>query len=192
MLKLFISIVLLIVMIAYKILKTPASCYVKSSIDNKYYLVQDRKDKQQIADDLARIRKNIIELTKYMLNNSSDSHKQYIRNINDKLNHVTIAENIKDLMYTSYSVNKGEQLVFCMRSRKKQRNNEKHDLNLMMYVVLHEISHIACPEYGHTQLFKEIFKYITETAVQLDMYHPIDFRATPTEYCGMTITDSII
>lgn len=192
MLKLLISVVILISLIVYKLINTPSSTYVKSHIDNRYYLVQDRKDKQKIADDLATIRQNIISVTAYMLKNSPQDYKKYIEMINSKLNDVVIAENIKDLMYTSYSVNKGEQLIFCMRSKRKNAMNQKHDLNLMMYVVLHEISHIACPEYGHTQLFKDIFKYVTESAIKLGVYVPIDFRVSPTEYCGMTITDSIV
>jgi hypothetical protein len=83
-------------------------------------------------------------------------------------------------------------LVFCMRLRQSKKIDKKHDINLMMYVVLHEISHIACPEYGHTQLFKEIFKYITQSAINLGIYSQIDFKSMPTEYCGMTITDSIV
>jgi hypothetical protein len=165
---------------------------VKSSVDGKYYLVQDKKDKQVVADELATIKKNIKTLVEYMLKHSPDKYKSYIEHLNSKLNSVIITENIKDFKYTSYSVNKGEELVFCMRSRDKNKNGEKHNFNLIMYVVLHEISHIACPEYGHTDLFKDIFQYITKSAVDIGIYTPIDFEHNPTEYCGMTINASII
>jgi len=81
-------------------------------------------------------------------------------------------------------------LVFCLRS--KNNKMKLHDINLMMYVVLHEISHIACPEYGHTDLFKKIFSFLTNVAINIGIYKRIDFKINPSEYCGLTITNSIV
>lgn len=62
-----------------------------------------------------------------------------------------------------------------------------------MYVVLHEISHVACPIYdNHGPLFKKIFAFLTKEAVKLNLYEIIDFNTNPKIYCGMKITDSII
>lgn len=169
---------------------TTLSVYVISQIDNKPYLVRNLSDKQQTSNILAQIRRNIKNLVKYMKVHPSEKYQIYTNNLVQKIDHVLMTENINDFMYTSYSVNKGEQLVFCLRSRKTK--DEIHDLNLMMYVVLHEISHIACPEYGHGDLFKGIFKYITESGVKLGIYKPIDFKRHNEEYCGIQITDSII
>jgi hypothetical protein len=190
--KLIFSIILFISVTIYQWYRSYLSSYVKSTIDNKYYLVRNLPDKQIVADNLAYIRKNIKTLIKYMLQNSPDKYKVYVERLNKKIHSVVILENVRDFYYTSYSVNKGEQLVFCMRSRNKETKNQKHDINLLMYVALHEISHIACPEYGHTPLFKDIFRYFTETAIQLGLYEHIDFQNNPTEYCGMTISDSIV
>jgi len=190
--KLILSVILLIFVSIYQWFRASLSTYVKSSVDNKYYLVRDLPDKQQVADNLAYIKKNIKTMVSYMSKNSPDNFKPYVERLNKKINNVIILENVRDFYYTSYSVNKGEQLVFCMRSRKDGSKEQKHSVNLMMYVVLHEIAHIACPEYGHGQLFKEIFKHFTEIAIQLDLYEMIDFRSNPTEYCGMTIYDSIV
>ena len=188
--KLIFSIIITLWLVVYYWYRSAPSAYVKSSIDNKYYLVQDKPDKQDVADALAYIRKNVKALTKHMIATAPEKYKPYVERLRKRLSHVVISENISDFYYTSYSVNKGEQLVFCMRSRKEK--DKRHDINLMMYVVLHEISHIACPEYGHGQLFKDIFKYITESAITLGIYSPIDFKAEPTEYCGMTISESIV
>jgi hypothetical protein len=190
--KLILSVILLIFVSIYQWFRASLSTYVKSSVDNKYYLVRDLPDKQQVADNLAYIKKNILTMVSYMSKNSPDKFKPYVERLNKKINNVIILENVRDFYYTSYSVNKGEQLVFCMRSRKDGSKDQKHSVNLMMYVVLHEIAHIACPEYGHGQLFKDIFKHFTETAIHLDLYEQIDFRSNPTEYCGMTIYDSIV
>ena len=166
--------------------------YVKSDIDGEQYLVRDTHDKQQAANFLARIKENIMFITKNLYENKDKykENEQYITQLKNKITNCIIVESSENSVYTSYSVNKGEQLVFCLRSR----NNvgKLHDVNLLMYVVLHEISHIMCPEYGHTALFKKIFAFVTTEAIKLKLYNKIDFANVPTEYCGLTITDSII
>jgi len=144
-------------------------------VDGKYYLVRDLNDKEDVADTLAYIRMNIMKLIEHIKRSHPDKYQKYIHDLEEKFTDVSISENIYDFYYTSYSVNKGEQLVFCMRSRKNNSNDRRHDINLMMYVALHEISHIACPEYGHTELFKEIFSFITKSAIDIGIYTPIDF-----------------
>lgn len=190
--KLLVSIIMLIGLIIYFWSIAVMSTYVKSRIDGKYYLVRDIDNKQDVADTLAIIKQNIIKLTDYMLQNASDEYKPYVERLYSKINNVVISENIRDFYYTSYSVNKGEQLVFCMRSRHDKHEDKQHDINLMMYVALHEISHIACPEYGHTETFKKIFKYVTQCAIDCGLYTKIDFKKEPTEYCGLIINESII
>ncbi len=169
--------------------------YVVSNIDNKYYLVRNEKDKQQASNILARLKENIIKLSIYLHNNRNmDVNKEYIEYIDrlyEKAPSIYIVESTQDSIYTSYSINKGEQIVFCLRSRKDV--NQLHDINLMMYVVLHEISHVACPVYdNHGPLFKKIFAFITINAISMSLYKKIDFANESKEYCGLIINESII
>ena len=90
--------------------------------------------------------------------------------------------------YTSYSVNKGEELVFCLKSKKKQ--NKYHNINLLMYVALHELAHVACPELHHTPLFKRIFAFFCKIAIKLKLWIYEDYEKNPKEYCGMNITST--
>lgn len=166
--------------------------YVKSNIDNKKYLVRDLLDKQDAADLLALVKLNIDRLTNHLYMYRESKYKnyvQYIEQLNNNIKNVIINESSEDNMYTSYSINKGEQIVFCIRSR---YDGSLHDLNLIMYVAIHEIAHVACPEYGHTTLFKKIFAFLLLVAIELDIYKRIDFKNEPAEYCGLTISDSII
>ena len=119
------------------------------------------------------------------------SYKEYIERLYEQAPKIIIVESTKDSKYTSYSVNKGEQIVFCLR--KRLLPNNLHDINLMMYVVLHEISHVACPIYdNHGPLFRKIFNFITIYAIKLGIYEKINFREDPVDYCGLLITDSIV
>lgn len=184
-------VLLLITLIFIKISRKEVK-YIRSDIDFRKYLVRDLKDNQQAANMLAKIRKNLIDLTNHLVKNK-DKYKEftkYINRIDRKVHNVIISENSENSTYTSYSVNKGEQLVFCLRSK---RNRDKlHDINLVMYVALHEIAHIGSPEYGHTDLFKKIFAFLTMTAIEMGMYNKMNFRIDPKEYCGLMITESIM
>jgi len=96
---------------------------------------------------------------------------------------------IQNQNLTSYSVNKGEELSFCLRSKK---TGELHDINLLTYVGIHEISHIACPEIGHGDLFKKIFRMFALEGVNIGIYKKVDYSEIPIEYCGMILSSSII
>lgn len=166
--------------------------YVKSDIDDEFYLVRDVPDKISGANLLAQIKKNILIIDNHLTTNKSNysTHTAHIEQLHNRIANVIITESSSDSSYTSYSVNKGEQIVFCLRSR--DNNGKLHNINLIMYVVLHEISHVACPEYGHTELFKKIFAFITNIAIELKLYNKIPFGESAVEYCGLMITDSII
>ena len=70
----FISIMLLSIGYIHLENKKSDVDYVVSKIDNRKYIVQNQKDKQQAADNLAIIRKNLVmlvqELKKKNKNNS--------------------------------------------------------------------------------------------------------------------------
>jgi predicted metal-dependent hydrolase len=135
-----------------------------------------------------------MKLTNYLNNHKNEDaykeYKPYINQLYEKIQDVKITESAEDSEYTSYSINKGEQIVFCLRS--KQTEGVLHDLNLLMYVCIHEMSHVACPEYNHTPLFKKIFAFFTKVAIDIGIYKKIDFKDDPLEYCGLTISESII
>jgi len=166
--------------------------YVKSDIDSAYYLVRDVNDKQHASNMLARIKQNIVKITKYVKENRDKYPEmiQYIDQLDGRIKNAIIQENSKNSKYTSYSVNKGEQIVFCLRTTTD--SGELHDINLLMYVVLHEMAHVGCPEIGHTPLFIEIFKFLCHRSIELKLYKKIHFNTNPTQYCGMEIADSVI
>lgn len=189
-----ISFLLILFIIGKRMFDKHNMCKVVSDIDNKPYYVRDIDDKQRASNMLARIKLNIMTLSNYLTKHATKNpkNKQYIKRLSNRINNVTIRETNGNSKHTSYSVNKGDKLIFCLRSKNINKVDKMHDINLVMYVALHEISHIACPEYGHTQLFKEIFAFFTKTAIELGIYKKIHFGISPVEYCGIVITDSII
>ena len=104
--------------------------YVKSSLDNRQYLVRNREDKQQAADMLATIRKNLDSIVAYLKENNKNDERISRLVINYRPE--KLSESIPNTNYTSYSVNKGEKIVFCIRSKDKRQ--KLVDINTIMFV----------------------------------------------------------
>jgi len=162
-----------------------------STVDNQEYLVRNAEDKSKAANILATIKNNIKKLVLYLKNNINEyyDNKEYIKNLVNKTKEINIMETPADEKNTSYTINKGEKIVICLRSKFL---NEIHDINTIMYVVIHELAHVACPEYGHTSLFKKIFVFLLKVSHKLNIYIPVDYRKKPQDYCGMTINEYLL
>ena len=156
---------------------------LKSTIDNRYYEVQKKEDSQEAADLIAKIREKIMILTDHLNKLYPDDIRTKRLNKNLKIDN--IKEGISNPNYTSYSINKGEQIILCLRT-----NNKIVDLNTMMFVVLHEYSHILTESVGHTPEFWSNFRWILEESINIGIYTKQDFNKENVEYCGMTITDT--
>lgn len=87
---------------------------------------------------------------------------------------------------TSYTINKGSAMYICLRNKINQ--NKLVDPDMLMYVMLHEASHIANYNgWGHEKRFWEVFKFILQNAVESGTYTPIDYSKRPEDYCGLHV-----
>jgi|SaaInlStandDraft_2_1057019.scaffolds.fasta_scaffold89991_2 hypothetical protein len=161
---------------------------VKSSVDDNEYLVRDRDDKQEAANMLATIRNKLQKLVDSMkLKYPND---ESVIRMNKKFNADNISESGKSSQYTSYSVNKGEKIVFCIRQ--KDENESFVDLNTITFVAIHELAHIMTKSVGHTEEFWKNFKLLLEESIIIDVYTKEKYSQNPKEYCGIKVTDSPI
>lgn len=169
---------------------------VKSSVDGRSYLVRNIQKKQEVADMLARMVAKLDKLINavhekhVVAKNGSEELTKAVKQLKRNWNPDEVSEGTEDSNYTSYSVNKGEKIVFCLRSRDKENNlvNE----NTLMYVAIHELGHLMTDEYGHTKKFWDNFKYLAEEAISMGLYKKVDYKAFPERYCGITIQNSIV
>jgi hypothetical protein len=178
------STILLISYLGYSTLIDDKLEPVKSSIDNKEYLVQDKEDAKDAADLIAVIRQRLVILVEHLIRSYPPDDSR-IKMLKDNFNPDSMKEGIDNSGYTSYSINKGEQIFLCLRT-----NNKLMDINTMMFVVLHELSHIATESIGHTPEFWDNFKWILEESINIGIYQKKDYNKEAVEYCGMTITSS--
>ena len=115
---------LISVLIIFKYLFYNQVCYVKT-FDNQKFLVRNLSDKQQAADMLFTIRKQLLLLTNTIVsemeNNKdhkyADKYYGYCKTVQNRLPHSVIKESSHKSHYTSYTTNKGEEIVFCLRSK---------------------------------------------------------------------------
>jgi predicted metal-dependent hydrolase len=161
----------------------------KSSLDDTFYLVQNKDNKAIAANKLAFIKKNMKIIVNYLKNNKN-KYPKYNDSI-DKLIKRTKEIHIKERPehetdYTSYTINKGEMTVFCLRS---SYLDKIHDNNTLMYVAIHELSHIFSDSTGHGDEFVEKFTFLLKISVELKLYEPVDYSKKPIEYCNMTIDE---
>jgi predicted metal-dependent hydrolase len=157
------------------------------------YLVYDDDKKKDSALLLEKVTENMFKLKNYLYSNKNNfpEFKDYINQLHRNLNkdRTLIYENDPNSELTSFSVNKGEEIAFCLKSKK---TGNIHETNLIMYVAIHEMAHIACPEIGHGELFRKIFKFLTEQAIEINLYKYDDYDSKPVEYCGMILSSNII
>ena len=67
----------------------------------------------------------------------------------------------------SYTINK-KNINLCLLDEKGKYYNK----NNLMYVLLHEVSHVICDEIGHTDKFYDIFDDILKLAEEKKIYNP--------------------
>tara|TARA_Y100000389_G_scaffold202898_1_gene249646 strand:- start:7132 stop:7701 length:570 start_codon:yes stop_codon:yes gene_type:complete len=174
----FIS-VIIIFMIIQKIDKDKDILEITSEIDNRIYIVRKLPDGKEAADRLAKINKNIITL----LDSLNEKDRDGIATLKKRFNPDKLSETGLGAKYTSYSVNKGEEIAICVR----QPNNTFIDDNTVMFVVIHELAHVMTKSVGHTTEFWDNMAYLLERGEELGIYNPKNYKEHPVDYCGMEI-----
>lgn len=167
----------------------------QESFNGEQFLVRNLDDKNDAADMLSNMKGKLKKLVDYTLEKSKDDDergnfiKEYVNAIKNKFDYIIFRESTDNSKFTSYSINKGEEIVFCLRSKE---DNKLHDVNELMYVAIHEIAHVGCPEIGHTPLFRRINKELLKYAIECDVYQYKDYNSNPEDYCGIELTNNIL
>ncbi len=160
--------------------------YTKSSLDEKEYLVRNMEDKQEAANVLANIRIKLEKICSLMKEKYPDDAS--VKRMVKKFNPDNITEAGKNNQYTSYSVNNGEKLVFCIRQ--KDEKETLVDDNTITFVAIHELAHIMTKSVGHTDEFWSNFKRLLNEAIEAGLYNKENYSENPREYCGIKVSDS--
>lgn len=182
--------IILIIIILYKLYNDSDYFQLKcivSTVDGDKYCVRERSNIKEASDLLAKTNVKMKKFVDYVDKKYPD--KPNIRRLVKKFNPNKIVETLPTSEYTAYSENKGKKLAFCL-NKEKHNNNNLIDENTLMFVALHELSHIATESIGHNKEFWDNFKFLLAEAQEANLYSMVDYSKENTEYCGMTISDN--
>ena len=167
---------------------SPDLVHVPSSLDQRQYLVRDMPDRVEAADLLARLRQRLMTLNA-MLEKHYPKDKR-VQTLVSRFNPDAISEisSHANPKYTSYSVGKGKQIIFCLRSR--DNGQKLISDQTLTFVAIHELAHVMTISVGHTEEFWENMRFLLANAIEWDLYSPVNYAKKPQPYCGLQITSS--
>jgi len=159
---------------------------IQIKVQNRVYTVrkyEDEKISRSIAQDLHKLTIKIEKLIKHLRKNFSNNEK-VMRLVN------SYRGNIQEIDFhnegqVGYNVNKGEVIGLCM-----YKDGQYLDLNTIMFVLLHELSHSMTIKYSHNSNFWKNFEFILQEGINIGIYTYEDFFAEPKMHCGMKISHS--
>ena len=162
--------------------KSSELTYVPSDKDDNKYLVRNVEDKKNAANTLSEVcRRNELLIEHLRKNNKFG---QLVARYNSR----NISESMASSNYTSYSVNKGDKIVLCIRD--KSKSSKIIDINTIMFVDIHELAHIETKSIGHTPEFWDNMKKLLVISETIGIYKGEDYSARPKKYCGLTISNT--
>lgn len=154
---------------------------VRSDITGKSYTVKKAPDSQLMADRLATLEQRMHRLldgaTAIM---PDDPRLSAIRRRWDgSLSEVEASDEV------AFSVDK-QSIHVCLRDRA----GAIEDLNTSMFVLIHELAHVATADYGHSQEFWANMRFLLELAERLGIYRYEDYDGSATTFCGHSLGSS--
>ena len=158
-----------------------------SDVNGNKYCVRDRNKLELAADRLAHVNNNLNKLVNHL--SKKYPEKENVKRLVNGYNPKKIYETLPTSEFTAYSENKGEKLAFCLDTEKNSKGR-LIDMNTLMYVALHEVSHIATKSIGHNDEFWNNFKFMITEAKEINIYNPVNYQKEPARYCGMNISDN--
>lgn len=185
-LELFVVFIMVLILVLYVQKHYGEIDIVTATLDQRKYVVQKFTDRGAAAELLASVNADLQKLVQHMVAKEPDHEdvKRLYRNFDPD----AISEGSVDSGYTSYSVNKGEKIILCIRQRDKSFVQK----NVLMYVAIHELAHLMTKSIGHTPAFWDNFKWLLKEAMDIGLYSKVDFQAAPQDYCGIKITSSVV
>ena len=182
--------VIFIIFLSFKIYEESDYFNLKCVISKKdghKYCVRNRENLESSASLLEVVTQKCQKMVD-ILYEKYPKQERVIR-LKNGFNPQRINEILPNSQYTAYSENKGEKLAFCLDTEKNS-NGRLIDINTLMYVALHELSHVASKSIGHTDEFWDNFKFLITESKEIGIYNPVDYKNNNTKYCGMNITDN--
>ena len=154
---------------------------MRSSLNGKEYEVRDLPDAQQAADRLAQLERAL----RRMMRRARDRWPADPRLLNIKERWNGRLREARPGGDVAYSVGK-DAVYVCVRDA----DGVVDDFNTCMFVLLHELAHVATDEWGHPPSFWTNMRYMLEVAERTGYYTYQSFERERVTFCGRPIASS--
>lgn len=165
--------------------------YYKSDTGITYKVV-DYPDKYEAAKLIDSINMYLIEVIRQIKKDieagfNFGKREYFVKNILKNYDPTLICENPPNNSDTAYVVNKGDEFVVCLRNK---QTKQLHDISILKFVALHELSHIGSIEMGHAEEFWGNFSWFLKYLNKAGLYEPTNYKQNPVIYCGLKVTNN--
>lgn len=161
---------------------------IKSDVDGRTYQVRNFKNAKDAANMMARLNQDAKKLINHLKKNYPNH--VYTKNLLKGYNYEITEETPKNMEnLTSYTIDKSE-LHMCLRE--KEDPHHIHEYNLLLYVLIHEMAHMANHNsWGHDDEFYKTNKWMLKRADEINIIRRIDFEKNPQNFCGLDIKNNL-
>jgi len=163
---------------AYIMWKPESMVYARSATGNMYF-VKNLHDNRRVCDHLEALTERVKRFI--VLARQRDPQDPRLRRIEKRWTG-ELSEVENPAHNVAYSLGK-TGIHLCVR----EKSGELARVNACMYVLLHELAHVATPEYGHTAAFWTNMKYLLEMAEAVGVY---THDEEPAMLCGKPLVES--
>lgn len=182
--------VCLIILVFWYVFYYDDHYYVQAFDEHEYKVA--KKSGAEESNMLAQTNHFIVELLRHLrskygdLEYSPTDEVAVTRNLLERYDQNVLQENIPtSIKYTSYVMNKGDEIAFCLR---RKEDGQMHSFQDLQFVILHELAHLGIEEYGHIDYFWAAFEFLMREAELAGLYVPIDYSKKSISYCGVKVT----
>ena len=167
--------------------KLPESLEMRrSTVNGKSYGIQEMLPNANLtADRIAKLEKFTTDFMEYLTARYTNDVRT--QRLLDNLAEIKMEESPFEDDTSSYTVNKGELIALCIRNKE---DKDFHDWNTLLFVLIHELGHVASVTTGHNEEFIRNFKWLLERANEAGLYKPVDYSKSPITYCGVRVTNN--
>ena len=159
--------------------------YSEACVAGRCYIVQSTDDKERqktVAQTLDTLYLKAIAVLRHL--ESSQPNDRRTAKLQAVLeNHRHLREVERQYVGAAYTAGK-KTISVCVPE-------ETFNMNTAFLVYTHEISHAINDSYGHDTAFWATFSWLLRAASQAGEYVKTDYMASPTTFCGQTISSNI-
>ena len=180
--------ILLIILILYFYVFNDNRILIEAFNNKKYLLVPttDKSLLKEKANTLAKLNEVAITLADKMYKNKIPN-KKTAELLYNRLKTLKFAEVKLGDTSTAYTLNKSQEIGFCLVDKKTKKLINFDDLK---FVLLHELAHVMSESLGHGEEFQINFEFIVKLAIKLKLWKDLKYEENNKNICGTTVTTS--